>query len=488
MLFNSHEFVLVFLPATLVLFFSIARRSHRLARYFLLLASFGFYAWWSLEYGLLIAATVVVNRSLGVRIQHLAEQGGRFAKPLMVVAVALNLGLLGYFKYRNFFVENFNDATGADLPIVSLVLPLAISFHTFQQIAYLVDSWRCKVRQPAIADYALFVLFFPQLIAGPIVHHWQLLPQFNSPRFYRFDYASFAAGFTFFAFGLAKKLLIADPLATVSDPIFNGATAMPPTMTEAWVGLVAYTLGLYFDFSGYSDMAIGLARMFGIQLPYNFDSPYRATSIIDFWRRWHITLSNWLRDYLYVPLGGNRRGKARRYANLLVTMLLGGLWHGAAWTFVVWGLLHGLYLVINHGWRSLRSRLSMRSLPSGVAWLTTFTAVSFAWVFFRSPTFEHARAMIDGLIGLNGLHSESLSAVLRPRKSLVLCIALIIALLMPNTQSMIDRSQDLSPPEGRTTWIVRWQPTLAWAAAIGILFVFVLTQMSARREFVYFQF
>ena len=301
MLFNSYEFVLVFLPATLVLFFAIAHRNHRLARYFLLLASFGFYAWWSFEYGLLIAATVVVNHTFGVRIQSLAERSSRFAKPLMVAAVALNVGLLGYFKYRNFFAENVNGITGGDLPIVSLVLPLAISFHTFQQIAYLVDSWRCKVSQPSIADYGLFVLFFPQLIAGPIVHHWQLLPQFRDQRLYRFDYTSFAAGITFFAFGLAKKLLIADPLATVADPIFNGAVGSPPTLTEAWTALGAYTLGLYFDFSGYSDMAVGLARMFGIQLPYNFNSPYKATSIIDFWRRWHITLSNWLRDYLYVP-------------------------------------------------------------------------------------------------------------------------------------------------------------------------------------------
>jgi alginate O-acetyltransferase complex protein AlgI len=488
MLFNSYEFVLVFLPVTLVLFFAIARRSHRLARYFLLLASFGFYAWWSLEYGLLIAATVLVNRGLGVKIQHLSEQRNRFAKPLMVIAVALNLGLLGYFKYRNFFVENFNNATGADWPIVSLVLPLAISFHTFQQIAYLVDSWRCKVSQPTLADYALFVLFFPQLIAGPIVHHWQLLPQFSDARFYRFDYASLAAGVTFFALGLAKKVLIADPLATVADPIFNGATATPPTLTEAWVGIGAYTLGLYFDFSGYSDMAIGLARMFGIRLPCNFNSPYQATSIIDFWRRWHITLSNWLRDYLYLPLGGNRLGKARRYANLLVTMLLGGLWHGAAWTFVVWGLLHGLYLVINHGWQGLRSRLSIRPLPPGVAWLTTFAAVAFAWVFFRSPTFDHARAMIDGLIGLNGLHSESLGAVIGLGKSLVLHIALVIALLMPNTQTMIDRFHDARSKAGSRAWLIRWQPTLAWGAAIAVLFVFSLTQMSGRREFVYFQF
>ena len=490
MLFNSYEFVLVFLPAALVLFFSIARKSHLAARWFLLAASFAFYAWWSIEYGLLIVATVVVNYSFGLKMQHLAQRGASAARALLIVAVALNLSLLGYFKYRNFFVENVNELTGASWPIVSLVLPLAISFHTFQQIAYLVDSWRCKVDQPTPTDYGLFVLFFPQLIAGPIVHHWQLLPQFRDARFYRFDYASFAAGLTFFVLGLAKKLLIADPLATVSDPVFNGALTSPPTLSEAWVGVGAYTLGLYFDFSGYSDMAIGLARMFGIRLPYNFDSPYQATSIIDFWRRWHITLSNWLRDYLYVPLGGNRHGKPRRYANLMMTMLLGGLWHGAAWTFVVWGLLHGFYLIVNHGWQALRSRTCRRPLPSGVAWAVTFAAVAFAWVFFRSPTFEHAHAMIDGLIGMNGLHSEALSAVIGPGKGLILCIALMVALLMPNTQSMIDGTRAVVLPEDHTRWMgmVRWRPTLAWAATVGMLIVVALTQMSTRREFVYFQF
>ena len=490
MLFNSYEFVLVFLPVTLVLFFSIARHSHLAARWFLLAASFAFYAWWSVEYGLLMVATVVVNYGFGITIQYRAQNDAAAAKPLLIAAVVLNLGLLGYFKYRNFFVGNVNDLTGADWPIVTLVLPLAISFHTFQQIAYLVDSWRRKVEQPTLTDYGLFVLFFPQLIAGPIVHHWQLLPQFREPRFYRFDHAAFAAGITFFVLGLAKKLLIADPLATVSDPLFEKAGTVPPTMSQAWVGVGAYTLGLYFDFSGYSDMAIGLARMFGIRLPYNFDSPYKATSIIDFWRRWHITLSNWLRDYLYIPLGGNRHGKARRYANLMITMLLGGLWHGAAWTFVVWGLLHGLYLIVNHGWHTARSRLSLAPLPPTAAWLLTLAAVAFAWVFFRSPTFGHAQAMITGLIGVNGLHSDALSEVFGPGKAFILWIAVAIAFLMPNTQTLIDGPATAVAAAGdaRPAWTPSWQPSLAWAAVVGALFVVALTQMSDRREFVYFQF
>jgi D-alanyl-lipoteichoic acid acyltransferase DltB (MBOAT superfamily) len=491
MLFNSYEFILAFLPGTLVLFFAIARHDRRAARWFLLAASFAFYAWWSVEYGLLIVATIGVNFTFGRTIQELSERSPGTAKVLLTVAVGANLALLGYFKYRDFFVENINGLTGSDWALAHVVLPLAISFHTFQQIAYLVDSWRRKVNQPSLGTYALFVLFFPQLIAGPIVHHWQLLPQLEDGRIYRFNQAAFAAGLSFFVIGLAKKLLIADPLSTVSDPIFNQALTGPPTLSQAWVGLLAYTLGLYFDFSGYSDMAIGLARMFGIRLPYNFDSPYKATSIIDFWRRWHITLSNWLRDYLYIPLGGSRHGPARRYINLTATMLLGGLWHGAAWSFVIWGLLHGLYLMINHGWRALPGRTASRLLlPGPAAWLLTFAAVAFAWVFFRSPTLGHALTMVEGLTGMNGLHSDALAPVFGAGKALVLGVALIAALLMPNTQQLIDppKASEAAANGAGSHWRLRWQPTLVWSAVLAALFLASFTQMSTRREFVYFQF
>lgn len=483
MLFNSYTFILAFLPATLLLFFLIARANHGAARLFLLLASFAFYAWWSFEYGLLIVATIVINYAFGLTIQRLSEAGHRHARLLLAVAIGSNLLLLGYFKYRNFFIDNVNTLTGMDWPLSPLVLPLAISFHTFQQIAYLVDSYRRKVEQPTLTDYALFVLFFPQLIAGPIVHHYQILPQFKGSRFFTFNSDSFAAGLSFFVMGLAKKVLLADPLASVADPIFDGAADDAPALSQAWVGVLAYTLGLYFDFSGYSDMAVGLARMFGLRLPYNFNSPYKATSIIDFWRRWHITLSLWLRDYLYVPLGGNRHGKVRRYANLMVTMLLGGLWHGAAWNFVFWGLLHGLYLVINHGWLALQANLERGrsiALPPPVAWLLTFTAVAFAWVFFRSTTAQHAFAMVEGMIGVHGLHDSALAAVLGPGKAMLLAAALAIVLLMPNTQQLVDGSDD-------RTWL-RWRPTMAWAGAITGLLLASLTQMSAVREFIYFQF
>jgi D-alanyl-lipoteichoic acid acyltransferase DltB (MBOAT superfamily) len=490
MLFNSYVFVLGFLPITLALFFTIAKVDRRAARHFLLIASFLFYAWWSFEYGLVIVATIVVNFFLGRKIQELADHRAKMAKPLLVIAVAANVALLSYFKYRNFFIDNFNMVTGSNWEFAPLVLPLAISFHTFQQIAYLVDSYHRKVDQPPLPTYALFVLFFPQLIAGPIVHHYQLLPQLKDRRIYTFDNRPFAAGICFFVFGLAKKLLIADPLSSVADPIFNGALAQAPPLPEAWVGLCVYTLGLYFDFSGYSDMAIGLARMFGIKLPYNFDSPYKATSIIDFWRRWHMTLSNWLRDYLYIPLGGNQHGKARRYLNLMITMLLGGLWHGAAWTFVFWGLLHGLYLMIDHAWRALQSRIARDGrtiqIPAAAGWMLTFLSVSFAWVFFRSPTMAHAVAMIEGLAGLNGLHSDRLFSILGPGHLSLLALALVITLLMPNSQQLFDDAPGRTVGSGLLR--LRWQPTFAWSAVAAALLLFSLTRMSTVREFVYFQF
>jgi len=487
MLFNSYEFILIFLPITLVGFFTIAKSSQRAAQYFLLVASFLFYAWWSFEYGLLIVATIVVNYRFGRRIQELAERQAKAAKPLLAVAVAVNVGLLGYFKYRNFFIDNLNTVTGSDWALAPLVLPLAISFHTFQQIAYLVDCYRRKVEQPPLLSYALFVLFFPQLVAGPIVHHYQLLPQLRDKRIYTFDYGSLATGLCFFIFGLAKKLLIADPLSFISDPIFDGAIIHHPALAQTWIGLCAYTLAIYFDFSGYSDMAVGLARMFGIRLPYNFASPYKATSIVDFWRRWHITLSNWLRDYLYIPLGGNRHGKARRYANLIITMLLGGLWHGAAWTFVLWGLLHGTYLMVAHMWGALRGRITYRGtplhIPAPAAWALTFLAVSFAWVFFRSHSMAHAFAMLEGLAGLNGLVSQRLAIEFDPAKMLLLGMALVIALLMPNSQQLVDQA---AGPGGRLR--LHWHPTPAWSAAVAALLLLSLMRMSNVREFVYFQF
>ena len=319
-------------------------------------------------------------------------------------ALPFNLALIGYFKYAGFFVSTVAALSGAEWRIEAIVLPLAISFFTFQQIAFLVDAYRHESSERNFLSYCLFVTFFPQLIAGPIVHHKQMLPQFARPGTFSFQPHLVSLGLTVFVLGLFKKVVLADSVAVYGTPVFAAADAGNTlTFFEAWGGALAYTFQLYFDFSGYSDMAIGLALIFGIRLPINFESPYKALSITDFWRRWHITLSTFLRDYLYIALGGNRRGPVRRYINLALTMLLGGLWHGAGWTFVVWGGLHGVYLVVNHAWhRVVNPDWVTSRLYRLAAWSITFLCVVIGWVFFRSESFSGAVAMLQAMAGFNG--------------------------------------------------------------------------------------
>lgn len=307
-------------------------------------------------------------------------------------------------------MANLDDVLGTNWePTREVILPLGISFFTFQQIAYLVDAYRGETQEYSALKYGVFVSFFPQLIAGPIVHHKQIVFQLYDKAIYRFNWEKFAIGITIFIAGLFKKVIFADNLARYATPVFQDAARdMQVQFFQAWGGALAYSLQLYYDFSGYSDMAIGAAFMFGITLPINFNSPYKATSIIDFWRRWHITLSNFLRDYLYIPLGGNRKGEIRRYINLMVTMLLGGLWHGAGWTFVLWGGLHGVYLIINNQWRSLckklgRARQGNHGWSRAIGTFITLVAVVIAWVFFRASNLDAALVLLRGMMGENGV-------------------------------------------------------------------------------------
>jgi D-alanyl-lipoteichoic acid acyltransferase DltB (MBOAT superfamily) len=347
MLFNSYEFILVFLPLTAAAFFLTARLLGKEAALGVLVAaSLVYYGWWRWSYLPLLVASIVANFVVGRFLEPGDDDRSRpYRKTVMVVGIACNLGLLGYFKYANFFIDNLAELTGAAPRNFEIILPLAISFFTFQQVAYLVDAHRGETKEHSFLHYCLFVTFFPQLIAGPIVHHKEMLPQFSRDETYSVRAEMVAVGLSVFVIGLFKKVVLADSLASYASPLFAFAdSGGAPSFLHAWGGALAYTFQLYFDFSGYSDMAMGIAFMFGIRLPLNFDSPYKASNIIDFWRRWHISLSRFLRDYLYFPLGGNRRGKGRRYANLLITMLLGGLWHGAGWTFVIWGVNAGVNL------------------------------------------------------------------------------------------------------------------------------------------------
>ncbi len=432
MIFSSVEFLFFFLPAVMAGFFVLSAlgAGHRVALAWLVAASLFFYAWWNPPFLALLVGSVLGNYAVGLVLARSPTKG------VLAVGVVGNLGLLGYFKYAGFLLAPL----GGDHLAAGIVLPLAISFFTFQQIAYLVDVYQGKTESSNLISYTLFVTFFPQLIAGPIVHYSETIPQFDRETTFHLDRNNLIAGFAILFIGLYKKVVIADGMEPYATHVFATATTSPPDLFTAWSGALAFTFQIYFDFSGYTDMAIGLARLFGIRLPLNFNSPYKADSIIDFWRRWHITLSRFLRDYLYVPLGGNRWGPARRHANLMVTMLLGGLWHGAAWTFVVWGGLHGAFLVVNHAWRAARRRLGDGepvSTPLG-RWtgrLLTFICVVAAWVVFRAETFPEAWAMLRGMAGLNGWAADAVAPVLVPWFAAVLALVW----LAPNTQEWMGR-------------------------------------------------
>jgi alginate O-acetyltransferase complex protein AlgI len=520
MLFNSYVFILIFLPITLGVFFIIGRRSHyRLALAWLVAASLFFYGYWNPIYLWLIGSSMIVNFQIGRWLNQTPGELPIRRRSLLIAGISINLTVLGFFKYANFLADQVTYVTDLPLDLPEIVLPLGISFFTFQKIAYLVDAYHGKIRGYSFLQYCLFVLFFPQLIAGPIVHPKDILPQFANRRVFRPNFSNLSIGLTYFALGLFKKVVLADSIAVYATPAFHAASiGASLTLFEAWGGALAYTLQLYFDFSGYSDMAIGLGRMFGIHLPVNFNSPYKAVNIVDFWRRWHITLSQFLRDYLYIPLGGNRQGPARRHINLFLTMLLGGLWHGAGWTFVMWGALHGLYLIINHAWHELRRAIGY---PPGAPtlwglWLgraVTFLAVIVGWVFFRAESHDAALLMLQGMAGLNGIVlPDELAASLAPAQDLlntldveygsyaylsfdqiVLTVFLLaLVMLAPNTQQIMGYVGPNQRRIGRRLggsfrWL-QWAPTQAWASATGILFLYTLTQLSAVSEFLYFQF
>lgn len=406
MLFNSFIFVGAFLPVTLALWWLLkATAGMRVALSWLVLASLFFYAFWDVRYLSVLLTSVAVNFWLGGRILAARARAADLpAKRWMIAGVSFNLLVLGVFKYAFFLTSNLFALFDSAAPFAPLVLPLAISFVTFQKIAYLVDCRRGLVTRHNMLDYLFFVSFFPQLIAGPIVHHRPLIAQTvagANPLFGKT--AVLVAGLSFFAIGLFKKVVLADSLARYATPVFDLARQTVPDGAAAWQGMLAYTLQLYFDFSAYSDMAIGLALMFGFKLPLNFTSPYKATSIIEFWRRWHMTLSTFLRDYLYIPLGGNRHGSLLRYRNLCITALLAGLWHGAGWNFLLWGALHGSLLALNHGWHAVLRRFpavagAWRHVPDALLVSGTFLLVALAWVLFRSPDLATASHLYQGLL------------------------------------------------------------------------------------------
>lgn len=443
-LFTTAIFICLFLPVVLVGFFGMARHKPEAAALWLFLASVFFYGYWMPQFTVLLLASIAGNFLIGAQIasQVDAHQNTR-SKRWLVLGVTANLALLSYFKYANFFLDNLNTLLGWHWDLGRVILPIGISFFTFTQIAYLVDTCRQGVREYKFVHYALFVTYFPHLIAGPVLHHAQMMPQFRDASTYRFNAANFTVGLALFALGMFKKVVLADGISPYADAVFKAADAgLSPDFWEAWLGAFAYTFQLYFDFSGYSDMAIGLSWMFNVRLPFNFNSPYQATNISDFWRRWHMSLSQFLRDYLYIALGGNRKGIFRRYVNLMTTMVLGGLWHGASWSFVLWGFLHGLYLGLNRGFRALcsasvRTQLDRSRAFAGVSWLLTLLCVCVAWVVFRSETLSGAGLMLSGMSNLQAVgpvHALLWNAGLGLSQGGLWCVVLAaVAFLPPNS-------------------------------------------------------
>ena len=494
-LFNSYAFLLAFLPASVLIFYGLRLAGfERASLLALVLLSVAFYGYWNPRYLLLLVPLTFFNFAIASGVLAYRVQQPLAARMLLIAGITTNLGALGYFKYANFFVDNLNSLLKVDIALATIVLPLGISFFTFQKIAFIVDAYRGRVDRLNLLDFSLFVSFFPQLIAGPIVHHAEVLPQFRRQKCTAGR--DIVQGATIFAIGLAKKVLIADTVAIYAAPGFDAAAngvGLDPL--SAWSAALAYTAQLYFDFSGYSDMAIGAALLFGIRLPVNFASPYKASSIIDFWRRWHITLSRFLREYLYVPMGGNRHGPSRRYVNLLLTMLLGGLWHGAGWTYVVWGALHGAYLVINHGWRTVRERLvwmprTVGPLEFHLGQALTFVAVVVGWVCFRSSSIDSAARMLRAMAGANGFGTSP--PLVQSAEALVVIVAcLLVAWFAPNTQEVMAYEGPFGNAEHRP---IRegsgrnWQPTMRWALLIGCLIGISLMSLSKVSEFLYFQF
>jgi D-alanyl-lipoteichoic acid acyltransferase DltB (MBOAT superfamily) len=414
MLFSSWQFLLLFLPVTFFVYFWLNRQRLMTAgKTWLVLASLVFYAQWNSSYLPLILTSILLNFAIGTGLAQGHPKGaGRKnsrhheinRRVVLTTGIVANLLLLGYYKYTDFLLHNLNQVLGFAYSPPQIVLPLAISFFTFTQIAYLVDSYRGETAEYDLLNYSLFVTFFPHLIAGPIVHHGDIMPQFASRWTLAMRYPNIQRGLFIFSIGIFKKVVIADTFANWANAGFDGGQTL--NFYEAWATSLAYTFQLYFDFSGYCDMAIGVSLLFNVWLPINFNSPYKALDIQDFWRRWHITLSNFLRDYLYIPLGGNRVSPPRLYANLLATFVLGGLWHGATWMFVIWGALHGGALVAHRLWQKL-----LAPMPRLPAWLITFIFVNFAWVFFRAKTLDDAQRVISGMLDFRSAINHPIESI-----------------------------------------------------------------------------
>lgn len=489
MLFNSYEFIFFFLPVTFLFYFWLnKKRLTQASKAWLVFASLFFYSWWNIIYLPLILGSILFNFALGTsisRIKVLETKKSVSRKTLLGFGIVSNLLLLAYFKYMDFFITNINLLTGTQWDLMHVLLPLGISFFTFTQIAYLVDAYRNEVKEMNYLNYTLFVTFFPHLLAGPILHHKEMMPQFDSIKSKVINYKNIAEGLFLFSIGLFKKVVIADTFAQWANAGFETTAAL--NLFEAWAVSLSYTFQLYFDFSGYTDMALGVALLFNIRLPINFNSPYKALDIQDFWRRWHITLSRFLRDYIYIPLGGNRRGEFRTYANLFAVFLIGGLWHGASWMFVAWGALHGTAIVLHRVWQRMGHKMN-----TFLAWFITFNFINITWVFFRAKEWEDAANILSGMIGLNGIMLpekyaqyfwETTNGIIqfgnvyeqidgKAQTTVYIILGLILVLTLKNSMEQLNN----------------FKPTCSNLIYTITLFLTAMSMLSYASEFLYFNF
>lgn len=416
MLFNSFEFLFFFLPITFVIYFYINKKKFtKISKAYLILSSLFFYSWWNIVYLPLILFSMIFNYVLGKSIIKNKENNFLTKKKLLFFGILSNICLLGYFKYADFFINNTNFFFNFEFEKLQLALPLAVSFFTLQQIAYLIESYKGQTKENSILNYGMFVTFFPQLISGPIVYHKDMVKQFTSIKNKSINYKNISFGLLIFSIGFFKKVIIADTFAVWATNGFENPEIL--TFYKSWVTSLSYTFQIYFDFSGYTDMALGIALLFNIKLPINFNSPYKATNIKDFWRRWHITLSRFLRDYIYIPLGGSRKSSLKTYNNLLVTFIIGGLWHGANWTFLFWGFLHGIALIIYRLWCDVGFKLNLI-----ISWLITFNFINVTFIFFRAEEWNDAITIIKKMLKFEVIQKINLIQLL----FIILTLALLL--------------------------------------------------------------
>jgi D-alanyl-lipoteichoic acid acyltransferase DltB (MBOAT superfamily) len=540
MLFNSYIFIFGFLPVVLAGFYILGERRRQWALLWLTVASLLFYAWWRPLNVLLIAPSILINYGIARFMERNGQEHPKRARAALIAGIVFNVCFLGYFKYLGFGEQALNDLFGTGFVLTRVILPLGISFITFQKIAFLVDVHAGRVSRFTLREYALFVLFFPQLIAGPIVHYREMMPQFQAAPC-RFDAENASVGLSLFFFGLAKKLILADPLGRMVGPLYDrAASGAPQSMTDAWIAALGFTLQIYFDFSGYCDMALGLARFFGIKLPVNFNSPLKARGIIDFWSRWHVTLTRFLTAYLYMPMTlamtrrrvasgkpvlGARDMGAPAFVSVLamptiLTMLVSGVWHGAGYTFILWGLLHGVLLCINHAWRLIRPSIwrdtvSYRRRMAPVAFLLTFLSVVFAMVLFRAPTVSSAVILWKGMIGGYGATlPQAILSRLGPMAGWLqafgvqpawtsgsflltatarIAVLLFIALALPNTLELLaayEPALGVKPAKtpGRLLRVTEWHPNGTWAIGLACVALAGMLSLGGVHEFIYWQF